>query len=179
VSGSYLDLRNTPELFSGSYNDLTNKPTNYLSVTGGTMTGSLILNSNPSNNLEAATKQYVDNATSSIVTSYNDLTDVPSIPTDINDLTDNYNLLDSVGNGASTWSDITFDGGTDYTDIDNDNYSHSEVILEAENLDIPVIVHVPETSSSIGIPGQIAYDSNYIYACVAENTWKRSPLTSW
>lgn len=37
-----------------------------LSLTGGTLTGPLTLASNPSNNLEAATKQYVDAATSSI-----------------------------------------------------------------------------------------------------------------
>lgn len=36
---------------------------NKLSVSGGTMTGALILNGDPSTNLGAATKQYVDNAT--------------------------------------------------------------------------------------------------------------------
>lgn len=46
-----------------------------LAIAGGTMTGALVLNADPVANLEAATKQYVDNATSSItVTS---TTDVP------------------------------------------------------------------------------------------------------
>jgi hypothetical protein len=57
-----------------------------LSLAGGTMSGALILNANPTTNLQAATKQYVDNATSSIVTSYNDLTDKPTIPNSIFDL---------------------------------------------------------------------------------------------
>lgn len=33
------------------------------------------------------------------------------------------------------------------------------------------------TSSSPGTVGQICWDANYIYVCVADNTWKRSALT--
>jgi hypothetical protein len=197
-TADYSDLRNTPELFSGNYNDLTNKPTipsltgyatesyvntsvsGKLAIDGGTMTGSLILNSDPVDNLEAATKQYVDNATNGIVTSYNDLTDKPTIPTDVSELSDNYNLLGSGGggSGASTWGDITFDGGVDYVDT-SDNYNNSEVILKADDLDAITMVPAPITSSSEGTTGQVAYDNNYVYVCVATNTWKRSPLTSW
>ena len=50
-----------------------------LAIAGVTMTGALILNADPTSNLGAATKQYVDEATSSIVTSYNDLTDKPEL----------------------------------------------------------------------------------------------------
>lgn len=50
-----------------------------LPLAGGTLTGALILNADPTANLQAATKQYVDQATSSIVTSYNDLTDKPTL----------------------------------------------------------------------------------------------------
>jgi len=34
-------------------------------------------------------------------------------------------------------------------------------------------------SSSNGVPGSIQYDSDYIYVCVANNTWKRAALTTW
>jgi hypothetical protein len=34
----------------------------------------------------------------------------------------------------------------------------------------------PETSSSFGVTGQIAWDANYIYICVANNSWKRVEL---
>lgn len=37
----------------------------------------------------------------------------------------------------------------------------------------------PATSSSVGDAGSIAWDSSYIYICVATNTWKRSPITTW
>jgi hypothetical protein len=40
-------------------------------------------------------------------------------------------------------------------------------------------VPVPATSSSPGVKGQIAHDANYIYTCVATNSWKRSPLSTW
>ena len=37
---------------------------------------------------------------------------------------------------------------------------------------------VPATSTSQGTPGTIAWDSNYIYICIAAYTWRRVPL-SW
>lgn len=37
----------------------------------------------------------------------------------------------------------------------------------------------PTTITSTGTAGQIAYSSNYIYLCIAANTWKRAPLASW
>lgn len=38
---------------------------------------------------------------------------------------------------------------------------------------------VPANSTSTGIAGTIARDSNYIYVCVNTNTWKRTALSSW
>lgn len=37
----------------------------------------------------------------------------------------------------------------------------------------------PGSAGATGSPGQIAWDSGYIYVCVANNTWKRAALTSW
>jgi hypothetical protein len=39
--------------------------------------------------------------------------------------------------------------------------------------------YIPTTATSAGAKGQIAYDTNYVYICVAANTWKRSALTTW
>lgn len=47
-----------------------------LALSGGTMTGALTLNADPTENLQAATKQYVDNAVSSFATSLSELSDV-------------------------------------------------------------------------------------------------------
>lgn len=38
---------------------------------------------------------------------------------------------------------------------------------------------VPATASSTGIAGQIAYDTSYVYICIATNTWKRAALSTW
>lgn len=47
----------------------------------------------------------------------------------------------------------------------------SGIIIESEN--------TPASSTATGEKGTICYDSNYIYVCVATDTWKRISLTSW
>ena len=46
-------------------------------------------------------------------------------------------------------------------------------------LTMPFSNSSPDNSSSNGILGTIRYDSSYIYVCTANNTWKRSALTTW
>ena len=38
---------------------------------------------------------------------------------------------------------------------------------------------IPGTASSTGKAGTIAYDSSYLYVCIATNTWKRVGLATW
>ena len=38
---------------------------------------------------------------------------------------------------------------------------------------------VPATATSVGRKGSVAFDASYFYVCVATNTWKRTPLTTW
>lgn len=37
----------------------------------------------------------------------------------------------------------------------------------------------PATASSTGIAGTLAYDSDYLYVCIATNTWKRVAIGTW
>jgi len=37
----------------------------------------------------------------------------------------------------------------------------------------------PSSATATGILGEIRYDANYMYVCIATNTWKRSALTTW
>ena len=37
----------------------------------------------------------------------------------------------------------------------------------------------PATATSTGRKGDNAFDADYFYVCVATNTWKRTPLTTW
>jgi len=93
-----------------------------LSIAGGTMTGALILNADPITDLGAATKQYVDQTTSSIVISYNDLTDkpelfsgsyndltnkptIPTVPTTVSSFVNDAGYITSVG--TISYNDLT------------------------------------------------------------------------
>jgi hypothetical protein len=37
----------------------------------------------------------------------------------------------------------------------------------------------PASSNAAGQPGEVTYDANYMYVCVAPNTWKRAALSTW
>jgi hypothetical protein len=39
--------------------------------------------------------------------------------------------------------------------------------------------YVPSANNSTGTAGQVAWDSNYIYICIATNTWKRANISTW
>ena len=39
--------------------------------------------------------------------------------------------------------------------------------------------YTPASSSSEGVTGQIAWDANYVYVCIAPNTWRRAALSTW
>jgi hypothetical protein len=39
--------------------------------------------------------------------------------------------------------------------------------------------YIPTANNSAGTSGQIVYDNNYVYICVATNTWKRANLATW
>lgn len=38
---------------------------------------------------------------------------------------------------------------------------------------------VPASATASGVAGEIARDTNYLYICVADNTWKRVALATW
>ena len=37
----------------------------------------------------------------------------------------------------------------------------------------------PASASAAGYVGEFCFDSNYLYYCVATDTWKRTLLTTW
>lgn len=37
----------------------------------------------------------------------------------------------------------------------------------------------PASASGTGRKGELRYDGNYLYICVATNTWKRTALNTW
>ena len=39
--------------------------------------------------------------------------------------------------------------------------------------------HTPSSASDTGTAGQINYGTDYIYVCIATNTWKRASISAW
>ena len=37
----------------------------------------------------------------------------------------------------------------------------------------------PSSATDTGVPGDIRYDSSYVYICISNNTWKRAALATW
>lgn len=52
-------------------------------------------------------------------------------------------------------------------------------INDVDTSNFAEIVSVPATASSSGTPGQIAYDTSYIYVCVSQDTWMRAGIATW
>ena len=53
---------------------------------------------------------------------------------------------------------------------------HDGVILSDT---ITIYTKTPASATAIGTTGMIAWDSSYLYVCVATNTWKRSAISTW
>lgn len=79
------------------------------------------------------------------------------------------------GGGFSVTSDLTIDGGaaTLRTSADTDaTFPAGTTSLEGR-------VNAPANAGAFGVTGQVAYDTNYEYRCVATNTWKRVAISTW
>lgn len=51
------------------------------------------------------------------------------------------------------------------------------VAASNSSVSLTLVATVPETSTSTGTTGQLAYDSDYLYLCVDTDTWVRTNLT--
>ncbi len=51
--------------------------------------------------------------------------------------------------------------------------------ITASQFKLTALNTAPASATATGTTGEIRYDANYMYVCVATNTWKRSALTTW
>lgn len=51
--------------------------------------------------------------------------------------------------------------------------------INITNLATSLTANAPASNTSSGKTGKIAIDTNYIYVCVANNSWKRISLSNW
>lgn len=91
----------------------------------------------------------------------------------------------NVVNTGTNPNDGTGDGFRDAFIKLNGNFSNiNSVGVTVANLSITgnaafENTYVPSSNSSTGSAGQVAWDSGYVYICVAANTWKRASLSTW
>jgi hypothetical protein len=60
----------------------------------------------------------------------------------------------------------------------NNIFSVTDTKAIAQKLKIQT-PNVPANASSSGEQGDVAWDANYIYICVSNNTWKRVAISTW
>lgn len=107
--------------------------------------------------------------------------------------------LDSVGRFIHLWNEATnigykvYQHTNDIIHIDTDAYQirnrQTGDIIETWSsgggrvfntpTDILIKSSTPASASAAGVAGNVVYSADYIYVCVATNTWKRVALSTW
>ncbi len=80
--------------------------------------------------------------------------------------------IDSYSTATPTENDILLGSDSDASNATK-NFTIGSI------RDYMITSSVPATASSTGVAGTLAYDSNYLYVCVATNTWKRVAIATW
>jgi Pectate lyase superfamily protein len=100
-------------------------------------------------------------------------------------------LIRVVNTATNLGYSVAHIGGINY--IDTDTYQlrdrTSGTILESYSpgagrafntpTDILIKSSTPASASATGVAGNVVYSADYIYVCVATNTWKRAALSTW
>jgi hypothetical protein len=73
--------------------------------------------------------------------------------------------------GGTTGQYIRKASSTDY----NTEWTNNILVLGI----LTVPTSTPTSASATGTTGTVTWDSNYIYICVATNTWKRVAISTW
>jgi hypothetical protein len=67
------------------------------------------------------------------------------------------------------------DGVTEKVRVDT---SEGEIIMQGDTMRLATS-RTPASATASGNAGDICWDANYVYVCVATNTWKRAALSTW
>jgi hypothetical protein len=73
---------------------------------------------------------------------------------------------------SAAFSNATINTGS-ITNVSISNATLSNASITLAN------VAAPATAANSGTIGTVVFDSDYVYVCVATNTWKRANLNSW
>lgn len=72
-------------------------------------------------------------------------------------------------------------GRTDVVDLDASGITgeRTQSFVDGSGVLSLKVADAPATSGDAGLPGMWAADANFLYICVATNTWRRCDLSSW
>ncbi len=91
-------------------------------------------------------------------------------------------VFGSIATSIVDASDTTEDGKIDLK-VQAAGTLTSMAAITAANVTLgsrPVLpTHTPGSATAAGTAGEIAWDANYIYVCIATNTWKRVAIATW
>jgi hypothetical protein len=76
---------------------------------------------------------------------------------------------------ASSWADLETAARVGTTPVEVKGHKH----VAADVTGVLGWSAVPASATAPGTAGQMAYDSGFLYVCVATNTWQRQTLLSW
>ena len=71
---------------------------------------------------------------------------------------------------------------TDSTEVSSLAAKDSDLDTDISSLSSAMVAwdsSAPASPTSSGDPGDLIYDSNYLYVCVSNNTWRRLVLSEW
>lgn len=138
--------------------------TNVSFVGGSNVTQAFIATNNYTRQVGAASNAWTNTqiaATGSAANAY-----ALSIGSSLGSASNSY--ADTVGAAANNWA--------------NTKLSNSSITISGglKMSDIHLLSNVTITlSSNVGNVGQVSWDGDYLYVCVAPNQWKRTQLLSW
>jgi hypothetical protein len=142
-----------------------------------------VTNSTGSLNYSGNVLQITDNPTGTGTVSGALISGSLSVAADGSGTTERIRFDPRVSNGASAVAHMLDTGnalstaGALLLDVRNNGISKHAVDLNGNIIEkVPT---TPASATAAGVQGTICWDANYVYVCVATNTWKRSALGSW
>ena len=142
-----------------------------------------VTNSTGSLNYSGNVLQITDNPTGTGTVSGALISGSLSVAADGSGTTERIRFDPRVADGASAVAHMLDTGnalstaGALLLDVRNNGVSKHAVDLNGNIIEkVPT---TPASATAAGVQGTICWDANYVYVCVATNTWKRSALGSW
>jgi hypothetical protein len=142
-----------------------------------------VTNSTGSLNYTGNVLQITDNPTGTGTVSGALISGSLSVASDGSGTTERIRFDPRVANGASAVAHMLDTGnalstaGALLLDVRNNGISKHAVDLNGNIIEkVPT---TPASATAAGVQGTICWDADYVYVCVATNTWKRSALGSW